>query len=207
MRTTARRRFLYASVFLALGALVLSAAQAFLFAFLQVGVVTGLILGALLQVLGLFAGAYGATMYSRSFPLNEAAITARRILVGSLAIVLPLAVLLTAGWALLELPEPSLVLLPALPSFWGSLAAFAAVGLVYAARELSSDRMAVAAGVGCGGVVAVALSAAGWSLADPVGTLGSARLVVDLLIVALSFVIMAFAFERDPWAARARRAP
>ncbi len=205
VRIAARRRYLFASAFLALGTLVLSGAQAFLFAYLPVAVVTALILGALLQILGLFAGAYGATMYSRAFPLNEAAITARRILVGSLAVALPASLLGTVGWTLLALPEPSLVLLPAFPFFWGTLSIFAAIGLVYAARELASERMAVLAGVGCGGIVAIALSAAGWALADPLGTVGSARLAVDLLLVGMAFVLLAIAFERDPWAARARR--
>ena len=204
IRTTARRRFLFASAFLALGALVLSGAQAFLFAFLPVGLITGLILGALLQILGLFAGAYGATMYSRAFPLEESALRARRLLVGSLAVALPASVLATAGWTLLALSEPSLVLLPALPFFWGTLSIVAAVGLVYAARELTSERMAILAGVGCGAILAIVLSSAGWALADPVGTLGSARLAVDLLLVGLAFALLAIAFERDPWAARAR---
>ncbi len=204
LRTAARRRFLFASAFLALGALVLSGALAFLFVFVPVGLVTGLILGALLQILGLFAGAYGATMYSRAFPLNESAIRARRLLVGSLAVALPASLLGTAGWTLVALSEPSLVLLPALPFFWGTLSIVSAVGLVYAARELTSERMAVLAGVGCGGIAAVVLSSAGFALADPVATLGSAHLAVDLLLVGLGFALLAIAFERDPWAARAR---
>ncbi len=207
IRTAARRRFLSAAAFLALGALVLSGSQAFLFAFLPVGLISGLILGTLLQILGLFAAAYGATMYSRAFPLNEAAIGARRLLVGSLALALPVALVATVAWILLALSEASLIILPVFPSFWGTLSIVAAVGLVFAARELASERMAILAGFACGAVVAVVLSAVGWSLADPVGTLGSAHLAVDMFLVGLAFLLLAVAFERDPWAARARRSP
>ncbi len=207
IRIAARRRFLFAATFLALGALVLSGAQAFLFAVVPVGLITGLILGALLQILGLLAAAYGATMYRRAFPLSESATAAQRVLVGSVLLAVPAAFLGTMGWILLALPEPSLVFLPAFPFFWGTVSAIEAVGLLFAARELASERMAVLAGVGCGGVIAVVLSAAAWAAADAVGTLGSARLAVDLLLVGISFFLLALAFERDAWAARSRRLP
>ncbi len=207
IRIAARRRFLFAATFLALGALVLSGAQGFLFAVVPVGLVTALILGTLLQVLGLLAAAYGATMYRRVFPLSESAMAAQRVLVGSVILAVPAALLGTMGWILVALPEPSLVFLPAFPLFWGTVSVVEAVGLLFAARDLASERMAVLAGVGCGGVIAVVLSASAWAMADAVGTLGSARLAVDLLLVGISFLLLALAFERDAWVARSRRLP
>lgn len=213
IRLAARRRFLLAAWFLALGTLLLAAAEAFLLLLSSVGGVTALILGALMQILGLSAGAYGAVVLSRAFPLSESGLSARFALLASLLVVLPVSAGLTAAYVLLALPEPpfaaptSLVVLPAIPFFWGPPSAVAAVGLVYAARELASERMAVVAGVGCGAIIAVAFSAGGGSLADPVGALLSARLSADLLIVAVGYVLIAAAFRFDPWATRSRRAP
>lgn len=211
VRVAARRRFLLAAAFLALGALVLAIALAFLLALAQVGVLTGVILGALLQILGLGSGAYGAVLFSRAFPLSESGFTARLTLLASLLVVLPVSAAVTVVYVLLALPEPppaaptALLLVPALPFFWGPASAIAAIGLVYAARELSSERMAVAAAVGCGAVIAMALSAGDGALADPVGVLRSARLSADLVIVAVGFLLIAVAFKVDAWAARSRR--
>lgn len=213
VRLAARRRFLLAAWFLALGTLLLAAAEAFLLLLSPIGGVTALILGALMQILGLSSGAYGAVVLSRAFPLSESGVSSRLALLVSLIVVLPIAAGITAVYVLLAFPEPpfaaptSLVVLPAIPFFWGPPSAVAAVGLVHAARELASGRMAVVAGVGCGAVIAMAFSAAGGSLADPVGALRSARLASDLLIVAVGFVLIAVAFRFDAWAARSRRAP
>ena len=211
LRAAARRRFLFASAFLALGAILLAVAQAFLLALAPVGVLTGLILGALLQILGLGAGAYGAVLFSRTFPLSESGMSARLALLASLLIVLPVSAGVTALYILVALPEPplsaptALLLMPALPFFWGPACAIAAIGLVYAARELSSERMAVAAAIGCGAVLAMAFSAAGGALVDPVGALRSARLSADLMIVAVGFLLIAIAFHVDAWASQSRR--
>ncbi len=213
VRVAARRRFLLAAAFLALGALLLAIAQAFLIILAQVGVLTGLILGALLQILGLGSGAYGAVLFSRAFPLSESGLSARLSLLVSLLLVLPVSAAVTAVYVLVALPEPplaaptALLLLPALPFFWGPASAVAAVGLVYAARELASQRMAVAAAVGCGAVIAMAFSAGGGAVADPVGSLRSARFTGDLLIVAVGFLLIAVAFRADAWAVRSRPAP
>ncbi len=213
VRLAARRRFLLAAWFLALGTLLLAAAEAFLLLPSYIGGVTALILGALMQVLGLSAGAYGAVVLSRAFPLSESGLSARLSLIASLLVVLPVSAGVTAAYVLLTFPEPpfaaptSLVVLPAIPFFWGPPSAIAAVGLVYAARELASERMAVVAGVGCGAVIAMAFSAGSGSLADPVGALRNARLAADLLVVAIGFVLIAAAFHFDAWAARSRHAP
>jgi len=212
MRATARRRFLFASSFLALGALFLAVAQAFLLFFVPVGVLSGLILGALLQVLGLSAGAYAAVLFSRAFPLSESGLSARLALLASLLVALPVFAGVTAVYILVALPEPpvagptALVLIPALPLFWGPACSIAAIGLVYAARELASERMMVAAAIGCGVIIGMSLSAGGGALADPVGALRSARLFEDLLLVAAGFLAIALAFHVDAWAARSRRA-
>lgn len=213
LRLGVRRRFLYAAALLALGALLLAAAQAFLLAFAPVGVLTGLILGALLQILGLGSGAYGAILFSRTFPLNESGLSARFFLLASLLAILPVSAGVTAVYILLALPEPplsaptALLLMPALPFFWGPASAVAAVGLVYAARELASERMIVVAAVGCGAVIAMAFSAGGGALADPVGALRSARLTADLVVMAVGFLLIAVAFRADAWAARSPRTP
>ncbi len=213
VRVAARRRFLFAATFLALGALLLAVAQAFLIVLAQVGVLTGLILGALLQILGLGSGAYGAALFSRAFPLSESGMTARLSLLVSLLLVLPVSAAVTAVYVLVALPEPplaaptALLLLPALPFFWGPACAIAAIGLVYAARELASERMAIAAALGCGAIIAMAISAGGGAVADPVGSLRSSRFTADLLIVAVGFLLIAVAFRVDAWAARSRRAP
>lgn len=206
IRIAARRRFLAAATFFAIGTLSLFASQAFVLAQLgDVGVLTALILGELLQILALIAAVYGATAFRRTHPLSEAADISRRLLVMSLAGVLPLAALLSAAWTLLYLGPTYLLLLPELPLFWGPVTAFAAAGLVYAARELASERMAILAGVGCGGVIAVALSAGGWSVLAGTASLQSGRLAVDLLLTTVGFLVIAVAFERDAWAARAPR--
>ena len=206
IRTTARRRFLAAATFFAIGTLSLFASQVFALAHLgDVGVLTALILGVLLQILGLIAGAYGATVFRGTHPLSEAADLSRRLLVVALAAVLPLAALLTAAWALVSLGPANLLLLPELPLFWGPVTAVAAAGLVYAARELASERMAILAGVGCGAVIAVALSAGGWSLLAGAASIQSGRLAVDLLLATVGFLVIALAFERDAWIARSPR--
>lgn len=213
LRLAARRRLLFASSFLALGAVFLAVAQAFLLIFAPVGVISGLILGALLQVLGLSSGAYGAVIFSRAFPLSETGLSARLALLSALLIVLPVSAGITAVYVLLALPEPplvaptALVLIPALPFFWGPASSVAALGFVYAARELASERMAVTAAIGCGAIIGMALSAVGGALVDPVGSLRSARLTEDLLIVGLGFFAIALAFQIDGWAARSRRPP
>ncbi len=212
LRVAARRRFLLAASFLALGALLLAVAQSFLLLLADVGVLTGLILGALLQILGLGSGAYGAVLFSRAFPLSESGLSARLSLLASLLVVLPVSAGVSAIYVLLALPEPplaaptALLLLPSLPFFWGPPSAIAAIGLVYAARELASERMVVAAAVGCGAVIAMALSSGGGALADPVGALRSPRVTADLMIVAVGFLLIAMAFRTDAWAARSRRA-
>ncbi len=213
LRIAARHRFLFAASFLALGAAFLAVAQAFLLVFAPVGVVSGLILGALLQVLGLSSGTYAAVVFSRSFPLSEAGISARFMLLAALLLVLPVSAVVTAAYVLLALPEPplaaptALVLVPAIPFFWGPACSLAALGLVYAARELASERMVVAAAVGCGAIIGMTLSAIGGALLQPVDALRSLRLTEDLLLVALGFLAIAYAFYADAWAARSRRAP
>ena len=213
LRVAARHRLLFAASFLALGSAFLAVAQAFLLVFAPVGVVSGLILGALLQVLGLSSGAYGAVVFSRAFPLSELGVSARFSLLVALFVVLPVSAGLTAVYILLALPEPPLaaptafVLIPAIPFFWGPPSSVAALGLVYAARELASERMAVAAAIGCGAIIGMALSAIGGALVKPVDALRSPRLTEDLLLVALGFLAIAFAFHADAWAARSRRPP
>jgi len=204
MRAHARRRFAVASASLTLGAVLLSAAVGFLLVRSEVGGLTSLILGALLQVLGLAAAAQAAAGVSRAFPLSEAASSSRRILSGSAIVVLPLAILGAAAWLAAVLAS-SPVLLPAHPIFWGPLSAASSVGLVYAARELASERMAVVAAGGSGAVLAMALSSGGMALADPRGALTSPRLAWDLVLVAVGFLAITAAFERDPWSARSRR--
>ncbi len=210
---TARGRFLFASAFLALGVLLLAMAQTWFLLLSSIGGVTALILGALMQVLGLSSGAYGAVVYSRAFPLSESGLSARFALLASLLAVLPVSAGVSAAYILLVLPESplaaptALVLIPALPFFWGPPSTVAAIGLVYAARELASERMAIVAAVGCGAVIAMALSAGGGALVDPVAALQSARLTEDLLIVAVGFALIAAAFHYDAWAARSRRPP
>jgi hypothetical protein len=116
-------------------------------------------------------------------------------------------------YILFALPEPLLttptafVLMPAIPFLWGPVSSVAAIGFVYAARELSSERMAVAAAIGCGVIVGMTLSAIGGALVQPVDALRSPRLTEDLLLVALGFLAVAFAFHADAWAARSRRVP
>lgn len=208
MRLHARRRFLFASAGFTLGSLVLSSAVAFFRVYLPVGGLTSLILGALLQVLGLAAAAYAALALARAFPLSEAAAASRRVFLASIAVVLPGALLGTYAWLSLLVRDPQIyVLIPALPLFWGPVSAFTAAGLVYAARELASERMAIVAAIGCGGVVAMALSASAASLVNPLITLESGRLAGDLFLVGLGFLAIAFSFERDASAARSRRAP
>jgi hypothetical protein len=206
VRTAARRRFLAAATFFSIGTLSLAASQGLVSVLGAVGAVTGLILGALLQILGLVAGAYGATVFRMMHPLSEAAGASRRLLVGALVVVLPLAAALAATWTVLALNVTSLVLIAEVPFFWGPTSSFAAAGLVYAARELASERMAILAGIGCGGVIAVSVSSASWSFAVGATSLQSGRPAVDLLIATLGFFAIAIAFERDAWIARAPRA-
>lgn len=212
VRAASRRRFFLASAFVALGTVLLAVAQAFLLALAPVGGITGLILGALLQVLGIGSAAYAANLLSRMFPLSESGLSARFALLASLFVVLPVSGGVTAAYVLLALPEAPLsapmvlVLVPALPFFWGPPSTVAALGLVYAARVLASERMAVVAGVGCGAVLGMAFSAAGGALVDPVGALQSARLLGDLFVVAVGFVLIAIAFRLDEWAVRGARA-
>lgn len=212
VRVTARRRFLLSAAFLALGAVLLAVAQAFLLALAPVGGITGLILGALLQILGVGSGAYGAVLFTRTFPLSESALSARFTLLAALLVVLPVSAGVTAAYVLLVLPESppaaptALVLLPALPFFWGPLSSVAAIGLVYAVRALASERMAIVAAVGCGAVVAMAFSAGGGALVDPLAAVQSARLTGDLFVVAVGFLLIALGFRLDEWAVRAPRA-
>ncbi|HYM41032.1 MAG TPA: hypothetical protein VEY12_12965 [Thermoplasmata archaeon] len=213
LRSVTRRRLLYASSFLALGAVLLAMAQVFVLAFVPVGVTTGLLLGALLLILGLGAGAQAAVALSRAFPLSESALSARLALLASLLVVLPVCTAVTVLYVLVALPESpvvgptNLVLVPAMPLFWGPPSSVAAVGFVYAARELASERMAIAAAIGCGVIVGMTLSASGGAIVDPVGAVRSARLLGDLLLLAFGFVVVAFAFQIDAWAARSRHAP
>jgi hypothetical protein len=205
VRTAARRRFLAAATFFAIGTLSLAGSQGLVSILGAVGVVTGLILGSLLQVLGLIAAAYGATVFQRMHPLSEAARAARRLLVAALVVVLPLGAVLAAAWTIVAVNVTSLVLLAEVPFFWGPISSVAAAGLVYAARDLASERMAILAGLGCGGVIAVSVSSASWSLVTGATSLQSGRPAVDLLIATLGFFAIAFAFERDAWVARATR--
>jgi hypothetical protein len=213
LRVTARRRFAFAAAFLALGAFLLAVAQAFLMIFAPVGVLTALILGALLQVLGLSAGAYAAVLFSRAFPLSESGLSSRLALLASLFVVLPVSAGVTAVYVLLALPETpvaaptALLVIPAIPFFWGPVCSVASIGLVHMARELASERMAVSAAIGCGAVIAMALSAGGGALLAPFDALHSARLTEDLLIVAIGFLVIASAFQIDAWAVRSRRPP
>ncbi len=213
VRITARRRFSLAASFLALGAVILAGAQAFLLILIPVGGITGLILGALLQILGLGAGAYGAVLFSRAFPLSEPGLSARFALLASLVVALPVSVAVAAAYVLVALPESPvaaptvLVLVPTIPLFWGPPSSIAAIGLVYAARELASERMAVLAAVGCGAVIAMSFSAGSGAVVDPVRAVQSARLTVDLFLVAVGFILIAFSFHGDAWIARSRRAP
>lgn len=204
IRAQVRRRLVLASASLALGALALSSAVLFLRVRVEVAGLSGLILGALLDAVGLATAAHAAVGASRAFPLSEAAAASRRLLVAAVALSLPLAALAAGAWLAFAALAPPL-LLPAHPFFWGPVSACAAMGLVFAARELASERMAVLTGIGAGGVLGLALSAGGIALADPTGILADPRLPVDLLLVGLAFFGIAAAFERDPWAARSRR--
>jgi hypothetical protein len=212
IRAAARRRLLFASATLALGALFLAVAQAFVLAFVAVGATSGLILGALLEVLGLSAGAYAGVLFSRSFPLSESGLSARLALLASLLVALPVSAGVTVVYILVALPASpflgptNLVLAPAMPFFWGPSSSIAAIGLVYAARELASERMAAAAAIGCGVIIGMSLSASGGALLDPIGTVRSARLLGDLILVAAGFVAIALAFNIDAWAARSPHA-
>lgn len=203
MRAHARRRFAVASASLAFGATSLSVSVGFLVVRSEIGGLTALILGALLQVLGLVAAAQAAIGMARAFPLSEAAASARRVLLGGVVVLLPAAVLGSAAW--LMIAASSAIFLPAHPLFWGPVSAGASIGLVYVARELASERMAVVSAIGCGAVLAMALSSGGTALADPRGVLSNSRLAWDLVLVAVGFLAITFAFERDPWIARSRR--
>jgi len=203
MRALARRRFFLASIGLAFGSLLLSLAAAFLLATFPVGSVTVLVFGALLQILGCAIAAQSAVAVSRGFPLSEPASTSRRILLASVAGVLPAGIALAAAWMAFVVRD-SLLLLPALPLFWGPLGASASVGLVFAARDLASERMTVVAALGAGGVAGLSIASVLAVLAEPVATLTSARLVTDLFLIGIGFLAVAAAFERDAWAARSR---
>jgi hypothetical protein len=205
IRTATRRRFLATATFFAIGTLSLAASQGLARILGAVGVVTGLILGVLLQILGLIAGAYGATIFHRTSPLNESAAASQRLLVSAAGIVLPLSAALAATWTVLAVSVSALVLLVELPLFWGPISACAAVGLVYAARELASERMAILAGIGCGGIVAIGVSSAAWTVLAGASSIQSGRLAIDLLIATLGFLAIAISFERDAWAARGPR--
>ena len=212
VRAAARRRFFSAAMLLTLGAAVLAAAQAVLLAFPASApiAVSSLLVGALLQVLGLATGATAALLFSHGFPLSESGISARFAFLASLFVVLPVAAALTAAYILLAfapVDASSLVLIPTLPFFWGTVSACAGIGLVHAARELASERLSIIAAVGTGAIIAVALSACGGALLDPVGALRSVRLAMDLAIVAVGFTAAAAAFRWDAWAARTRRIP
>lgn len=204
IRLTARRRLSLAAAFLAAGALLLSVARPLLI-FQPVGFVTGLILAALLLVIGLSQGLYGATAFSRAFPLSELAEGSRQALVLTLFAVVPLSLVAAAAWILLVLPETPYQLIPSLPLFWGPLAAFAAIGLLTAARELTSERMAVLAAVGGGFVACAALFSATWSVVDSVGALEDPLFSEQLLLVGIGFILLALAFRQDAWIARAGR--
>lgn len=206
MRSQARRRFLLASLWLFLGSSLLAVAVAFLLALSPVGGLTGLILGVLLLALGLAAATQAAYALSRTFPLSEPARASRRILLACTVGILPAALVATIAWLALVVRE-SPIIAPAMPLFWGPVSTAAAIGLAYAAWELASERMAIVAGVGCGAVIATTLSAAGASLIDPRTTLTSARLAVDLVLIALGFGAIAAAFYVDAWASRSGPAP
>lgn len=203
-RVQLRRRLVLAATSLALGALALSAGVLFLRVRVEVAGLSGLILGALLEALGLATAAHAAVGASRAFPLSEAAARARRVLVAAIALVLPSALLGGAGWLVLVALAPP-ALFPAHPFFWAPVSAGAAIGLVFAARELASERMAVLAGAGAGGILGLALSAGALAAVNPPEILVDPRLPIDLLLVGLAFIGIAAAFERDPWVARTRR--
>jgi hypothetical protein len=204
IRAQARRRFAVASASLALGAILVALAVGLLLVRFEIGGLTGLIVGALLQVLGVAAGAQAAVGVRHAFPLSEAASSSRRILVATALLVVPLSFLAAFAWLVAVVGSPPL-LLPAHPFFWGALSAAAGIGLVYGARELASERMSIVAAGGAGAVLAIALSSGVVALADPRGALTNPRLAWDLALVAIGFLAMTAAFERDPWAARARR--
>jgi len=201
MRLQGRRRFALASTLLALGSALLAVAVAFLLILSAVGGLTGMILGVLLQVLGLVAAAFASIVLRRSFPISEVAGASRRILMTCVLAILPGAFLASVAWLVFVVRE-SPILAPAMPLFWGPVSIAGALGLLYAARELASIRLTIVAGVGCGAIIATTLSAAAASLVDPRTTLTSARLAVDLGLIGLGFGSMAFAFQFDARSAR-----
>lgn len=207
LRTSARDRLRLAAVLLALGTFLMSAAEPLLSASPagQVGFVTGIILASLLLVVGLAQAAITEMGFSRAFPLSESARAARQLFLVSLAAVLPVAAVAAALYALVALPGTPLLVLPALPPFWGPLEACGAVGLAYAARELASERMALLAATGAGLGLAPALSSVIWSFADPSSVLETALMPLQLLVMGLGFVAIALAFRADAWVARTGR--
>lgn len=209
IRIATRRRFFLAAAFLALGTFLLSAAEPLLSASPagQIGFLTGLILASLLIVLGLVQGILAASGYRRAFPLSEVASAAHEVLLISLALVLPVAAVATAAWSLLALPGTPLLVLPSLPPFWAPLEGFTAWGLALAARELASERMVSLASVGGGFVIALAVTSAVWSVANPQSTLEATLFPLNLLVMGVGFVLVATAFRGDAWVARSGRHP
>lgn len=209
LRSAARAGLYQASAFLAVGTFLLSAADPLLSASPagQIGFLTGIILAVLLLVLGLIQAATTSLGFARAFPLSEAARTARQLFLLALAAVLPVAALAAAGYAVLVLPGTPLLLLPSMPLFWAPLEAVAAAGLVFAARELATERMVVLAATGAGLVLAPALSSAIWAFADPPSVLEGNLFPLQLLVMGLGFVAAALAFRMDGWVARAGPRP
>lgn len=207
LRTSARDRLRLAAVLLALGTFLLSAAEPLLSVSPagQVGFLTGIILASLLLVVGLAQAAITEIGFSHAFPLSESADTSRQFFLYSLAAVLPAAAVLAAVYAVVALPGTPLLVLPALPLFWAPVAAGGAVGLVFAARELASERMALLAATGGGLVLAPALSSVVWSLLDPSSVLETGLVPLQLFVIGLGFVAMAVALRADAWVARAGR--
>ncbi|HEY7588120.1 MAG TPA: hypothetical protein VIB49_05165 [Thermoplasmata archaeon] len=206
VRIATRSRFFLASVFLASGALLLSLAK-LLLAAQPVGFLSGLILASLLLVLGLSEGALSGRALGHAFPLSEFAAAARGSLLAALALFLPLAALASAGWAILALPSTPIVLIPSLPLFWAPPSGVAAIGLVTAARELASERMAVLGATGSGFVLSAAVFSVGWSLVDARAALESPLFSAQLLLVGAGFLLLAISFSQDAWVARGGRRP
>lgn len=189
-----------------LGFLLLSAAIGFLLVRSELGGLTALILGALLQILGVAAAAYAANRMTHAFPLSEAAATSRRWLFLCAIVVIPLSLAAALAWLTFVAPSFQL-LFPAHALFWGPLAGFASIGFVYSARELASERMAILAATGTGVIIAMAASSLAGSLLSPPGEVPTPRVAWDLILVALGFLLLAIAFERDAWIVRSRRMP
>ena len=96
VRVLARRRFLLASLGLGFGSFLLSAAVAFLLGRSEIGSLTGLIFGALLQVLGVAIAGYAASALARALPASALADLFRAALGSGTEVAGPVIVL--AAW-------------------------------------------------------------------------------------------------------------